>query len=249
MTVAFLYPGHSAEDDYPRAAERLGVALPVVHTRMDSDAHRVPQLRQWGADEALTEGAAALPGGIAAVVWACTSGSFVFGLDGARRQARVLAAAAGIPATSTSLAFADAVRALDLRSLAVAATYPADVADLFVDFLRAAGGEVVSVTGADIVLASDVGTLDRDGAVRLAVSGDHPDAQAVLLPDTALHSIDILDELAAAVGKPVLTANQVSIWAGLRLAGHRGDLPPLGALHAADLPDTAGADAAAPGSS
>jgi maleate cis-trans isomerase len=41
----------------------------------------------------------------------------------------------------------------------------------------------------------------------------------VLVPDTALHTIAGLETLEAAVGKPVLTANQVSAWEGLRLAG------------------------------
>ena len=41
----------------------------------------------------------------------------------------------------------------------------------------------------------------------------------MLLPDTALHTIGLLDALDARVGKPVLTANQVSVWQGLRLAG------------------------------
>jgi hypothetical protein len=39
------------------------------------------------------------------------------------------------------------------------------------------------------------------------------------VPDTALHTARWLDELEAAVRKPVLTANQVTMWEALRLAG------------------------------
>ncbi len=52
----------------------------------------------------------------------------------------------------------------------------------------------------------------------MASRNDHPDAQAILLPDTALHTVDWLDELEAAAGKPVLTANQVTVWEALQLA-------------------------------
>jgi maleate cis-trans isomerase len=52
----------------------------------------------------------------------------------------------------------------------------------------------------------------------------------VLLPDTALHTIAQLDALDDRVGKPVLTANQVSIWQGLRLAGADTPRPRLGSL-------------------
>ena len=217
--AGFLYPGHSAEDDYPRAAEMLGdVDLPLVHTYMESDAHVVEELLRWGEADVLAEGAKALPG-VDAVVWACTSGSFVHGWDGAHKQVDALAAATGLPSSSTSLAFAHAARALGLRTAAVAATYPPDVAELFAAFMADSGTQIVSTTQADILLAGDVGLLGREDVLRLAGSGDHADAEAVLLPDTALHSVAWLEDLERTLGKPVLTANQVSIWEGLRLAG------------------------------
>ncbi len=63
------------------------------------------------------------------------------------------------------------------------------------------------------------GRLDHDAVLELAKSNDSPDAQAVLIPDTALHTIAWLPELEDALGKPVLTANQVTAWYGLKLAG------------------------------
>ncbi|HVV19694.1 MAG TPA: maleate cis-trans isomerase, partial [Pseudonocardiaceae bacterium] len=37
--VGFLYPGYSAEDDYPTVERLLGdVRMPVVHTLMRTDA-------------------------------------------------------------------------------------------------------------------------------------------------------------------------------------------------------------------
>ena len=65
--------------------------------------------------------------------------------------------------------------------------------------------------------AAEVGTWGREEVLHLARAGDHPDAQAVLLPDTALHTAAYLTELEAELGKPVLTANQVTVWEGLRL--------------------------------
>ena len=81
------------------------------------------------------------------------------------------------------------------------------------------------------ISAAEVGTLGRDDVLEVARSGDRPDAEAVLLPDTALHTIAWLDDLERALGKPVLTANQVTIWQGLRLVGHpAGVLDPLRAF-------------------
>ena len=53
----------------------------------------------------------------------------------------------------------------------------------------------------------------------MVAAADHPDAEAVLVPDTAMHTLAIVDKLEAAVGKPVLTANQVTVWKGLDLLG------------------------------
>jgi maleate cis-trans isomerase len=232
-TVGILYPGFSAEDDFPRLAEMLGpdVALPVHHTVMVEDAHRADALLDWGRDDRLADGAAALaPHSPDAVVWTCTSGSFVYGWDGAHAQAAALARSAGVPASSTSLAFARAARVLGVRRVAIAATYPGDVTALFVQFLAHAGLEVVRTSSHDVYTAAEVGTFGRERLLEMAASGDDPDAEAVLMPDTALHTVDHLDAVEERLGKPVLTANQVSAWEGLRLVDRHTPRAGLGRL-------------------
>jgi maleate cis-trans isomerase len=232
-TIGILYPGYSAEDDYPRAEALLGgPRLPLVHTEMREDAHRIDALLDIGGDDVLADGVKALGAPLDAVVWACTSGSFVFGWDGANAQVEALGATAGVPASSTSFAFVDACARLGVTRVAVGATYPDDVAERFVAFLAAGGVEVLSLSAKGIITAAEVGTLPRETVLEFAAAADHSDAQAVLLPDTALHTIGLLDELDASVGKPVLTANQVSIWQGLRLAGADAPRPGLGAVFA-----------------
>jgi maleate cis-trans isomerase len=232
-TVGLLYPGHAAEDDYPRLEKMLGpsVALPVVHTSVGEDAHRIDALLDLGSAARLAEGAEALrAAALDAVVWACTSGSFVFGWDGARQQTDELTRRLGVPASSTSFAFVSAARALGVGKVAVAATYPGDVARYFVDFLEAGGVEVLHLSSRGIFMAQEVGTIDREGVLQLAAANDHPDADALLLPDTALHTVAWLDELENRLDKPVLTANQVSAWEGLRIAGHTEPHAGAGAL-------------------
>ncbi|MBT2387849.1 aspartate/glutamate racemase family protein [Streptomyces sp. ISL-1] len=236
-TVGLLYPGHSAEDDYPRFEMLLDtdIRLPVVHTDIGEDAHRVDALLRMGSPERLAAGVEQLRlEGAESVVWACTSGSFVYGWEGAREQIRSLALAAGMPASSTSFAFAHAVRELGATRVAVAATYPQDVTALFTAFLKASGVEVVADRASGIVTAAEVGAWGRAEVLELARAGDHPDAEVVLLPDTALHTAAYLPDLEKLLGKPVLTANQVTVWEGLRLAERRAWVfgPKLGALFA-----------------
>ena len=232
-TVGLLYPGHSAEDDFPALEDRLAgaVRLPVVITSVGEDAHRVDALLDLGSTARLADGAAQLaPAGPDAVMWACTSGSFVFGPDGAADQVSAVAAAAGVPASSTSIAFVDALRHLGIGRVAVAASYPDDVARHFVSFLAAGGAEVVAMGSHGIYTAAEVGELEPAQVVDMVTAADHPDAEAILVPDTAMHTLAIIGALEAAVGKPVLTANQVTVWKGLQLLGEVPALPGLGAL-------------------
>lgn len=230
--VGILYPGYSAEDDYPAMERVLGdVSLPVVHTEMREDAHRVDALLDIGSTDVLADGARELRAlGVHTAVWACTSGSFVFGWDGAAEQVVDVRTAAGVPTSSTSFAFVHATRRLGVRRVALAATYPRDVTGRFTAFLARAGIEVVALSSQGIITAAEVGKLGREDALAFVADGDHPKAEAVLVPDTALHSVAWLDEAEELLGKPVLTANQVSAWEGLRLAGDRGARTGLGAL-------------------
>lgn len=233
-TVGMLYPGSSAEDDFAALESLLGgdVRLPVTHTTVGEDAHRVEALLDLGGSERLLAGAkesvaAHNPG---AIVWACTSGSFVFGWDGARRQVDDLYAVTGLPASSTSIAFVNAVRAIGAERVAVAASYPQDVAEHFVAFLQRGGIEVTSMGSHGIVTAAEVGTWGRDQVLAAVLGVDRAGADAVLVPDTAMHTVRWLDALEEAAGIPVLTANQVTAWEGLSLLGPPPTADDLGAL-------------------
>lgn len=230
--IGVLYPGFAAEDDFTALEQRLGgrPRLPLEHTPVDVDAHTVPALLELGSPERLAQGAERLRAHQPdAVIWACTSGSFVFGWDGARAQVDQLAATLDRPVSSTSLAFVAAARALGLERVAVTASYPADVAEHFVRFLQRGGLQVTTMISHGIETAAEVGRLDPDEVCRLVADVDRDGADAVLVPDTAMHTLAVVDRLESVTGLPVLTANQVSVWEGLRLLDATDLLGPEGA--------------------
>lgn len=232
-TVGFIYPDHAAESDYPLVARQLDMNFPVVHI-YGTDLHAVPELLDLGSPEKLAEGARLLrPHQPGAVVWACTSGSFVYGPQGATEQVASLSECSGTPASSTSFAFVNALAALDISRVAVAASYPRDIAELFVAFLAAHGVEVVAMGEAGIDTAAEVGRLTAEQVDELADANDHPAAEALLIPDTAMHTIAHVERLESRLSKAVLTANQVTVWEGLRLIDEvpgAGAAPGLGRL-------------------
>lgn len=231
--LGFLYPGHAAEDDYRRLGRHVMPPADVhlVHTDFLTDAHTVAALEEMGSEARLTAGARELAGrGVESVLWTSTSASFVLGLDGIRRQIDTLEKELCIPASTTAMAFARAITLVNARRVAVAATYPEEVASLFRSFLAHFDIEIVQMTCEGIASAKEAGALGREEVLRMAWKNNHPQAEALLIPDTALHSAAWLMELEHAVGKPVLTANQVSFWEALRLCGKLHRQKGLGTL-------------------
>lgn len=117
-------------------------------------------------------------------------------------------------AITTSGALLDALAALGVSRLAVGTPYDEHITGRLADFLGEAGVTVSSV--AYFGLRGDVDRVTRQSVTRLTAAADTPDADAVFLSCTNLPTFDAICDLEALVGKPVLSANQVTMWSALR---------------------------------
>jgi maleate cis-trans isomerase len=210
------------------------VALWQVLTE-SSDDHSMAALLATGEERALLAGVARMerwrPD---VVVWACTSGSFVRGRSGALAQVAAIERAAGVAATSTSLAFVAAAGALAIEEVAVVAPYPEEAAAAFAAFLGEWGIAVretvaLGCGGPSVSERLDAADLERDLA-------SLDPGLAVLLPDTAVWGIEILAELGPRRSAPLLVANQVTLWHAFELIGLGTELPAFGALAGVGAP-------------
>ena len=234
--IGILYPGNSAEDDYPQLAEMVEppADIRIVHTE-GPDVHRVDECLITGSDQILAIGARELKNHkVETCMWACTSGSFAFGVEGARLQVSKIAEILGVPTSSTSLSFLSAVRALKLKRVAIAATYPQELAHAFRLFLEYDGVEVLSLNSLEIWSGREVGEFEEEKIISFVLANDHPNAEAILVPDTALRTATLLPRLEASLGKIVLTANQVTFWEAMRLTGTLKPQMRLGRLFSHD---------------
>jgi maleate isomerase len=149
------------------------------------------------------------------IAYFCTTVSFVRGKGGDVDISDRITAATGLPATTTSTAMIAALRSLNVRRISVASPYMPDVEESFVGFLRAHEFEVLrSValrrpTGHTLIALSDL-----LGAI---TSCDHTDSEAIFVGCTGQRLSGEIDRLERELGKPVLTANQVTVWHALRL--------------------------------
>jgi maleate isomerase len=157
-----------------------------------------------------------LSAGPLVVAYACTSGSFVRGVTGERRLVQAMRAAGAAAAVTTSGALLEALAELGVRRVAVATPYVENVTVRLHDFLAEAGATTVS--SAHLGLEADIWKVPYETTARLVRDADSPAAEAVFVSCTNLPTYDLIAPLEQELGKPVLTANQVTLWAALRTA-------------------------------
>jgi maleate isomerase len=151
------------------------------------------------------------------VAYACTSGSFVNGLAGERALRESMDAAGATRSVTTSGGLLAALGALGVRRVALGTPYVAELGALLADFVAEAGFTPASLANLD--LDGGIADLARDEVERLAAAAFTPDAEALFLSCTNLPTVGILAALEARYGIPVLSANQVTMWAAVRAAG------------------------------
>lgn len=153
-------------------------------------------------------------------VYGCTSGSFVNGLVAERRMADAMRTAGGAPAVTTSGALLQALMHLGAHRVATVTPYDPHVTARLVSFLGEAGIEVGR--SLHLGLTGDIWRVPYETTVDLVRRADTPDAEAVVVSCTNLATYDVLAALEDELGKPVVSANQATMWAALRTMGLPG---------------------------
>ena len=156
----------------------------------------------------LAEAAARLlpDGSLDVVSYACTSGSIVIGEERVRTELN--RGAPGAKATSLYGGVRRALSALGARRIVVATPY-----------LEAVAREGLGLQGLNIREDSDMVKVAPDFLLEFARGLDRPEADTLFISCGALRSIEVIDALEAATGKPVVASNQAMAWDCLRLAG------------------------------
>jgi len=151
------------------------------------------------------------------VAYACTSGSFVNGIAGERRLREAMEGAGARRAVTTSGGLIGALAALGVKRIALGTPYTSDLGRLLGDFVTSAGYTVASL--ANLELDDGIADLASAEVERLAAAAFVPGADALFLSCTNLPTVDLLEAMELRFGIPVLSANQVTMWAALRAAG------------------------------
>jgi arylmalonate decarboxylase len=153
------------------------------------------------------------------VAFCCTSASFYRGGAWDRELGARIEAECSLPAVTTSTAFVSALRTLGVRRVAVGSPYVDVVNERLHGFLDANGFEVTALEALRTVSAFANGNHTPATITALARSADTPTAQGVLLPCTNFPSASVIQQLEDELGKPVVSANQATLWQIVRAVG------------------------------
>ena len=165
-----------------------------------------------------------------AILFLCNSCSFVRGVGGDLKIAHAIQSAVDIPATTISTAQIKALRVLGVHRVAVVGPYPVEVTQLLVRFLEGHGFEVIGSRSAGLETEWQIGNAPPSVWYELAREADSPSAECILLACSGIRTAAIIEPLERDIGKPVVSAPAVSVWAGLRLAGVKAPVYGRGVL-------------------
>jgi maleate isomerase len=151
------------------------------------------------------------------VAYACTSGSFVDGADGEAAIVQGMLDAGAPAAITTSGGLIRACANLGVRRLAVVTPYVDAVTDRLLRFLAEYG----IGTGASMGLGKlgDIWKMSYADVLAAVASLDTTGADALFISCTNVPTYDLVTPLSQRLGIPVLTANQVTMWAAMTAAG------------------------------
>lgn len=219
--------------------KRIGLLLPSSNTTQETEFTRIlpdgitlhvarlplrtvePSSTARIVEDIETESQKLADADVDAIVLAATAPSSRNGIGYDQELIRRIETASGKKATTASTALIQALTELRVKRLVIAAPWSDGVNATSAAFIEASGFTVLSHQAMGLVSNLEIGLLDEQTAYDMGAAVDRPDAEVVMLACGNWLTLGIVDRLEVAIGKAVLTTNQVSLWAVLRLAGYQ----------------------------
>ena len=237
-----------------RGRARIGVLVPFTNANLEPDfammcppGISIHTARMGGYDEDAVPDEAQMQGLGAAdldeplhllagikpdvVVYGCTSATLTHGPDFDRALAQRIAANSGAKTVTAAGSLLHALAALGAGKIGFASPYVPAINDMAVSFLATMGIETVVRAEVDTALGNhEQGALTPDEVFALGRRADHPSAEAVVLSCTEMRSVETIERLEIALGKPVVTSNQAMMFEVLGALGVHDPVPGFGRL-------------------
>jgi maleate cis-trans isomerase len=177
-----------------------------------------------------------------AFAYACTGVNIVSGDEGDIAQAKKIIALTGRPAIPTSIALVEALAALEAHRIVVATVLPPDLNETVAAYWRTCGFDVLGIGGINLggprkpaeplssIPISSVGLQTPAVVYNMARSVYDAKADAVVVINANLRSIEIAAQFECDYGIPFISSGIATMWASLQAAGVRESVAGYGRL-------------------
>jgi maleate isomerase len=154
------------------------------------------------------------------LVYACTSGTFVKGIEHERKLVQQLVETTGLPSLTMVGAVIAALEVFKAKRVVLVTPYPEDINQLEIKFFADNGIETMShISEPYWKGVSEISDAPPGYFYRLAKKVSHEGADAILLSCGNIRTIEIIDIMETDFGLPVVSSNQATIWQCLRTMG------------------------------
>ena len=143
--------------------------------------------------------------------FACTSAASTLGSRVIANEIRKVTACAHV--SDPILALQKACDILNVSRIGILTPYDETITQNMRDVLAGLGIETPHSIGFNETMEANVARIDEASIKRAAIElGYKTDVDAVFISCTNLRTLDVIDEIEAIIGKPVLSSNQVLLW-------------------------------------
>ena len=148
------------------------------------------------------------------IVYGCTSGSLIRGIEWEENLVNKIQETTGIPAITTVGAVVEALKAVGATKVSVVTPYIDELNKLEEVFLGAHGFHVSTIKGLGLKDNLRIGKVPFDDILRIIEVS--PDSDCLFISCTNLPVVKYIPELESKYKVPVVTSNQASMWLALR---------------------------------
>ena len=212
-------------DTYRMAPKGVGVSFTRLHTDDYTTNETLAKHIHQIADAASRIQPEIKPDVIS---YCCTSGSIVIGED--KVCAEIKRGAPYATAMTLVSGVVAALNQLQAKKIVIGTPYLDEINIVEKNFFENKGFDVLDIQGLNLGNGIEFGKITSDYIKDFALSIDQKEAEVIFLSCSGIRSLDIIEEVEATTGKPVITSNQAQMWYALRMAGVNDKLSGFGRI-------------------
>jgi len=157
--------------------------------------------------------------GVDVIVYGCTTGGLLFGVEYMRALTHQLEKTTGLPIVVTAQAVVDFMKAKGAQKIVIATPYIEEINQKEKEFMQKNGFEVLAIQGLGLKDNLEIGRQEPYVAYNLGKTllKEYPQADLLFISCTNFRTFGILNILANDLQKPAVSSNQATLIQTLRV--------------------------------